>query len=100
MDQSVKTVSTPFTGNFGEDIEIAKRLIAAHPKINLRQLMTIAADPQQPESARIAAIYTLGFTDDHGVSKMVLARLAADASASPGIRDHAAEALESITPHH
>ena len=87
-----------FTGDLGKDIEIAKRLIAAYPKVDLRQLMTIAGDPQQPASARIASIYTLGFTDDHGVSKTVLARLVSDANA--GIRDHAVEALASLTPHH
>ena len=97
MDQNVNVADTPFTGDFEEDIEIAKRLIAAHPKVNLRQLMTIADDRKHSESARIASIYTLGFTDDHGISKTILARLAHDPAESHDIRDHAAEALGYLT---
>jgi hypothetical protein len=97
MEQNVKE-NTLFSGDFGEDIETAKRLIATHPNVNLSQLMAIASDPQQPQSARIASIYTLGFTDDHGTSRAMLAGLINDPDAA--IRDHAAEALESITPHH
>jgi hypothetical protein len=101
MDQDVKSVNpAPFTGDFGADIGIAKQLLAKHPKVNLRRLLAIADDAQQPESARVAAIYTLGYTDDHGVSKTILVRLAHDQTVSEPIRDHAAEALASITPHH
>lgn len=97
MDQNINVSDAPFTGDFVEDIEIAKRLIAAHPKVNLRQLMTIADDHKHTESARIASIYTLGFTDDHGVSKAILARLAHDPAESFDIRDHATEALGYVT---
>jgi hypothetical protein len=100
MNEGVNANVTPFSGDFVADIETAKRLIAAYPNVDLHLLMSIAGDPQQPESSRIASIYTLGFTDDHGISKSTLVGLASDPNESHGIRDHAAEALESNTPHH
>ena len=97
MEQNVNVIDAPFTGDLVEDIKIAKRLIAAYPKVNLRQLMTIADDRKHSDSARIASIYTLGFTDDHDVSKAILARLAHDPAESYDIRDHATEALGYLT---
>jgi hypothetical protein len=82
-----------FTGDPIEDMEIAKALIAKHPDVDLDPLIAIAADRQQPISARIAAIYTLGMTDDHGRSRSTLTRLANDQGERPEIKDHAEEAL-------
>jgi len=96
MSKDTNPIRTLFSGDFAADIETAKSLIAAYPNVNLHQLMTIAGDPQQPQSSRIASIYTLGFTDDHGLSKTTLVSLAGDLNESPGIRDHADEALHSI----
>jgi hypothetical protein len=55
-----------FTGDPVEDVEIAKRLIARYPDVDIAALMAIADDQTQPQSARFAAIYTLGFTDAAG----------------------------------
>lgn len=84
-----------FTGDPVEDMEIAKHLIARYPDVDIAFLGAIAADRQQPESARIAAIYTLGFTDDARVSQAVLSRIASDVTEPEEVRDHAAEALNS-----
>jgi hypothetical protein len=100
MNEDVNAITTPFSGEFGADVETAKRLIAAYPNVDIRRLMSIAGDPRQPQSSRIASIYTLGFTDDHGISKSTLAGLASDPHESHDIRDYAAEALASITPRH
>ncbi len=82
-----------FNGDFAEDMETAKRLIKRHPHVDFPALMAIAADQTEPDSVRIAAIYTLNFTDDHGVSRALRARIAEDADEPAEIRDHAAEEL-------
>lgn len=88
---------TIFTGELVEDMEIAKRLIGQYPQVDIRSLMEIASDPRQPQSARIAAIYTLGFTDERRLSQDLLTRIAADSTEPDDVRDYAAEALESAT---
>ena len=83
----------PFTGDPVEDMEIAKGLIAKHPHVDFASLIAIAADRRQPLSARIAAIYTLGFTDDDGVRYTMLSRILDTSDEPAEVRDHAAEAL-------
>lgn len=77
-------------------MEVAKRLIAQHPDIDIPGLIAIAEDCTAPHSARTAAIYALGMTDDQGLSRATLARIEADADRPADVRDHAAEALASI----
>jgi hypothetical protein len=89
-----------FSGDPVEDMEIAKRLIGKHPNVDVHQLLSIATDKTQPQSARIAAIYTLGFTDDAGMSRMALTQIVSNTGETSDIKDHAAEALENITPRH
>lgn len=89
-----------FSGDPVDDMEMAKELIARHPHVDLKPLITIAGNRNQPTSARIAAIYTLGFIDDHGESASTLSQLIKDHHESPEIKDHAAEALEYILGHH
>ncbi len=89
-----------FSGHPVEDMETAKRMIANHPNVDLPDLIAIASDRTQPRSARIAAIYTLGFTDDHGISGAALAHIASNTEEPDDVRDHATEALDSIqSPH-
>jgi hypothetical protein len=78
-----------FAGDPVGDMEIAKRLIARHPDMDFAVLDKIAADRRQPQSGRIAAIYTLGFTDDTGVSQATLTRIASDVNEPEAVRDHA-----------
>lgn len=92
--------ATVFRGNFSEDMEIAKHLINQFPNVDLSMLTAIARDTNQPESSRVAAIYTLGFTDDQGRSRSVLSGIIGDAHQSDIVKDYAQEALTSITPHH
>jgi hypothetical protein len=87
-------MGTLFTGDPIEDMEIAKGLIAKHPHVDFSSLIAIASDRRQPLSARIAAIYTLGFTDDGGVSCATLSRILGTPDEPEEVRDHAAEALE------
>lgn len=95
-----ETKNTIFTGDPVEDMEIAKRLIGKYPNVDLRSLILIAANRTEAPWVRIAAIYTLGFTDDKGLSKTVLTRIIADDAEPANVKDHAVEALDSITPHH
>jgi hypothetical protein len=89
-----------FSGHPVEDMEIAKRLIGNYPNVDLPALLAIATDRTQPRSARIAAIYTLGFTDDHRISCAALAQIVDNTDEPDAVRDHATEALESIqSPH-
>jgi HEAT repeat protein len=87
-----------FTGEPVEDMEIAKRLIGQFPRVDYASLMAIAADQRQPQSARIAAIYTLGLTDEKRQSQATLRHISGNPREPADVRDHAAEALESITP--
>jgi hypothetical protein len=89
-----------FTGDAVGDMETAKRLIAAHPNLDLRALIAVAEDPERPEASRIAAIYALGFTDDEGLSVRVLQAIVGRGDESAAIRDHAAEALDSLVHAH
>jgi hypothetical protein len=89
-----------FSGHPVEDMETAKRMIANYPNVDLTDLIAVATDRTQPRSARIAAIYTLGFTDDHGISSAALARIVGNTDEPDDVRDHANEALESIQSHH
>jgi hypothetical protein len=97
---NVRTMGTIFSGDPVQDMEIAKRLIARHPNLDIAQLVTLASDRSQPEAARIAAIYTLGFTDDEGQSRGTLTHILNSANESEGVKDHAAEALKSMTATH
>lgn len=90
------TSMTNFSGDPVDDMEIAKQLIAQHPNVNLSELISIATDQTQPQSARIAAIYTLGFVDDDELSTLALTRILNDADEPADVRDHATEAVESI----
>ena len=90
-------MSAMFSGDSIEDMEIAKRLIARYPHLDLVPIIAIASNREQPASARIAAIYTLGFTDDNGMSLGVLRSILGASDEPLSIRDHAAEAVESIT---
>ena len=87
---------------FGDDptdnIEAAKRLIARYPRVDVAALMATAVDHAAPHSARLASIWTLGFVDDAGLSRTTLASIVDDAGEADDIRDHATEALSSITP--
>ena len=89
-----------FTGDPGEDMEIAKRLIGQFPHVDYRSLMAVASDETQPPSARIAAIYTLGSTDEQRLSRTMLTQISGNAGERADVRDYAAEALRSLTPHH
>jgi hypothetical protein len=86
-----------FSGNDIEDMEIAKRLIANHANVNLSKLIAIAKDRAQPQSARIAAIYTLGFTDDNGLSRSTLIQISQNSNEPAEIREYATEAVESFS---
>ncbi len=97
--QVIQMTSTIFSGEPVEDMEIAKRLIAQHPNLDFRALTAIAADQTQSRSARIAAIYTLGFTDDDGRSISALMRIVGNGDEPDDVKDHAAEALQSLTRH-
>ena len=88
-----------FTGNLLDDMEFAKRLIGDYPNVDLAALTAIAADQSEPTSARVAAIYTLGYTDDAGLSEAILARIADDVSEPAEIIDHAKEAMQAILAH-
>lgn len=87
-----------WTGDPVEDFEIAKRLIAKHPHVDVAGLLSTAADHSALHSARLASIWALGFTDDTSLSRTALARIADDADEPEDLRDHAAEALTSIAP--
>ena len=87
-----------FGDNPTENIEAAKRLIARHPHVDVAALMATAADHAAPHSARLASIWTLGFVDDSGMSRTTLVGIVDDAGEADDIRDHATEALASITP--
>ncbi len=87
-----------FTGEPIEDMEIAKRLIGKYPDVDFASLMAIARDRTQPQSARIAAIYTLGLTDERRRSQAILQHISGDPREPTEVRDHAAEALESLLP--
>jgi|SRR5882672_8736309 len=89
-----------FTGDPVEDMEIAKRLIGQYPDVDFRSLMAIASDQRQPQSARIAAIYTLGFTDEQRLSRAALTQISGDPREPADVRDFATEALESLTDTH
>ncbi len=45
-----------FTGDAVEDMEIAKKMIAKYPDVEIGERIVIAADQRQPLSARVAAI--------------------------------------------
>ena len=85
-----------WTGDTVEDMEIAKAVIAQHPNVDVVGLIAAASDRLAPHSARLASIYTLGFTDDQGLSRMALAAIRDDPGEDPDLRDHAEEALASI----
>ena len=85
-----------FGGDPVEDMEVAKRLIGDHPNINFADLISVAVDRNQPVSARIAAIYTLGFTDDEGVSISALSRIVSDPDEPDDVKEHATEALDNM----
>ena len=91
-----RTMTKIFTGDPEEDMEIAKRLIAKFPDLDLAELIAIATDQTQPHSARIAAIYTLGFTDDDGLSNPALTRISTDTKEPADVRDYASEAVASM----
>jgi HEAT repeat protein len=74
------------------DMELAKALIGRYPDVDVDALMSAATDQSKPTSARVAAIYALGFVDDDRRSVDTLARIMAT-DADPLCRDHAAEAL-------
>ena len=81
-----------------ENIETAKRLIARYPHVDVAALIKTAVDHAAAHSARLASVWTLGFVDDAGLSRTTLAGIVDDAGEAEDIRDHAAEALASITP--
>ena len=74
LDEDRSRRTSMFTGDPGEDMEIAKRLIGQFPHVDYRSLMAVASDETQPPSARIAAIYTLGFTDEQRLSRTMLSQ--------------------------
>lgn len=82
-----------FSGDPVEDIEIAKRLIARYPDVDVGNLIRIAADQALPDCSRVAAIYTLGFVDDNARSRATLSQIAANKNEPASIIDHASEAL-------
>ena len=87
---------------FGDDpvdnFEAAKRLIARFPNIDIASLIATPKTRTQPHSARLAAIWALGYVDTAGVSRAVLAGIADDPGESDDLRDHAVEALSSMVP--
>ena len=87
-----------FCGDPIEDMETAKRLTGAYPYSDIGSLATTAADQGAPHSARIAAVYVLGFTHDDLRTRETLTRIIDDAGEPEDVRDHAVEALASITP--
>src|SRR5260370_19915999 len=75
-----------------ESIEAAKRLIAADA-VEAAKLRDIAVNRKNRTSARVAAIYALGFSEDGSIAGPVLAEIVANPNDDEECRVHAAEAL-------
>ena len=85
-----------FGNNFAENMENAKRLVARHKKSDLLYIIDTAANVCKCDAARIAAVYTLGFIDDNGLSRAMLKDIINNASTSCELKDRATESLASI----
>jgi HEAT repeat protein len=79
-------------GEPGAAIAAAKRLISSNGA-DAAKLREIATDKENPSSARIVAIYALGFTDDGTIAAPTLAAIVADDEDADDCRAHAAQAL-------
>src|SRR5260370_497409 len=75
-----------------ESIEAAKRLIAADA-VDAAKLRDIAVNRKNKTSARVAAIYAVGFSDDPSMAGPALKDIAANPNDDEECRAHAAEAL-------
>lgn len=79
-------------GEPGAATGAAKRLISSEAADG-QQLRAIATNRLHPSSARIVAIYALGFTDDGTIAGPTLAAIVADPADADDCRAHAAQAL-------
>jgi hypothetical protein len=79
-----------------EVMEAAKRLVDQHNPRHVETLVLIASTKTPRLWSRIAALWTLGFIDDDGISVPDLQRIAEDDSEPAEIKDHALEALETM----
>jgi HEAT repeat protein len=79
-------------GEPGAATAAAKRLISSGAA-DASKLREIAVDKRHASSARIVAIYVLGFTDDGTIARPTLAAIAADHEDVDDCRAHAAQAL-------
>lgn len=80
-----------FTGDLVSDMETAKALIGRPDQVDIPSLISIATNTFLLPSARIAAIYTLGFTDDSYISGDSLVHILSDEANNPEVRAYAAE---------
>ena len=74
-------------------MEIAKQIISRKIFANPNDLIKIASNRDFNKWSRIAAIYTLGFSDDDKQIREVIRRILEDVRDNIDIRAHAAEAL-------
>lgn len=79
-----------------EAMEAAKRLAAQNNPHHIPTLVAIAANKGLPMWPRIAALWTLGLTDDDRVSVPALKRIIADEKEGEQIKDYANEALDHL----
>lgn len=79
-------------GEPGAATAAAKRLISANAA-DAATLRDIALNKENSSSARVVAIYALGFTDDGAIAGPTLAGIVADADDPDDCRAHAAQAL-------
>jgi HEAT repeat protein len=79
-------------GEPGAATAAAKRLISS-AAADAAKLRDIATEKQNASSARIVAIYALGFTDDGAIAGPTLSAIVADADDADDCRAHAAQAL-------
>jgi HEAT repeat protein len=79
-------------GEPGAATAAAKRLISS-PAADAATLRDIATNKQNQSSARIVAIYALGFTDDGAIAGPTLAAIVEDHEDADDCRAHAAQAL-------
>jgi hypothetical protein len=79
-------------GEPGAATAAAKRLISS-ASADVERLRDIAVNKQHASSARLVAIYVLGFTDDGAIAGPTLAAIVADHDDADDCRAHAAQAL-------
>jgi HEAT repeat protein len=79
-------------GDAIDAIEAAKRLISADIA-DAARLRDIAVNRRNKDSARVAAIYALGFANDEQIAGDALLNVVADRDDTEQCRAHAAEAL-------